>query len=322
MPGNIPAHISNSANPGTAYVPPRAITIDVEAYYQIEAARSTVSRDQWQHMPDRVEHNMDRLLACFEQYHVKATLFFLGDIAQRHPQLVRRCARAGHEIASHGDSHERLHRLTPRALLNELHDSKQLLEDITGQQVLGFRAPTWSLTRKTAWAVNVLIEAGYQYDASIYPVRHPQYGVPDAPLGPYWLSGDSHNPLLELPPLVWRVLGRHIPVAGGGYFRMLPLAFMRAGLKQAAQQQRPAILYFHPWEFDPQMPRLPLPPLGRVRTYAGLRHAMHRLKAIVQTYPTWQTLAAQLPCFVQMADQCPPFTLGSQVHATSVRKAA
>lgn len=306
----LPMHPHSRANlPPHASAPSRAITIDVEAYYQIEAARSTVSRDDWANLPDRVERNMDQLLACFEQHHVKATLFFLGHVAERHPALVQRCAEAGHEIASHGYNHDRLHRLSPAALLMELRDSKSMLEDIIGQPVLGFRAPTWSLTRRTAWAVEVLLEAGYRYDASVYPVRHPQYGVPDAPLGPYWLSSDSHNRLLELPPLVWRVCGRNLPAGGGGYFRMLPLSLMQAGLAQAAKQQRPAILYFHPWEFDPDMPRLPLPLISRIRTYTGLNRAAARLKRILQTYPTWNTLAQQLPCFEHMADQSEPFTL-------------
>ena len=151
-------------------------------------------------------------------------------------------------------------------------EGKHCLEDQTGRAVLGYRAPTWSVTRQTSWAVEVLANAGFAYDASVFPVRHPSYGVPEAPDRPYYLRGEETGArMLEVPPLTWRVAGKHLAVAGGGYFRLLPLGLMKRGLRQAAAEQRPAILYFHPWEFDPDMPRLPLSLAGRLRDVYGIK---------------------------------------------------
>lgn len=288
----------------------RCVTVDVEEYFHIEAARGVVDADARGRHPRRAGAAMDRLLGLFDAHGVRATLFFLADVARGDPALVKRCRDAGHEVASHGAGHERLHRLTPVAFAQTLHDSRRRLEDLTGEAVLGYRAPTWSLTRETAWAVDVLAEAGFAYDASVFPVRHPQYGVPGAPATPFHVRGTPGGAaMLEVPPLVYEVKGRHVACAGGGWFRLLPAGLMRRGLVQARRRGRPAVLYFHPWEFDPETPRLPMGWVGRVRTYTGLRSSLGKLDAVLGGFGPWVRLRDRLPAFEAMAAQRPPFVL-------------
>ena len=294
-------------------LPLRCLTIDVEDYYHIEAARGAVGCDQWDSMPARIEQSTDVLLQLFDKCARKGTFFVLGDVSRRFPQLARRIADAGHEIASHGSGHERLHRLDAESLLADLKEGKQRLEDQTGQAVIGYCAPTFSITTSTSWAVDVLVEAGFTYDTSVFPVVHPSYGVQKAPARPYHLQGRPGGAeILEIPPLTWRVLGRNIAVAGGGYFRLLPLWFMNRGLEQAASQGRPAVLYFHPWEFDPAMPRLPLSPTGRIRTYTGLKSAAGRLERIMRQPAQWSTIADALHTLRIQADATERFCLSGQ----------
>lgn len=294
----------------------RCLSIDVEEYFHIEAAHSIISRQDWERWPSRAELNIELLLTLLHRHGRPATFFILGDVARRLPTLARRIAQAGHEIASHGTNHDRLHRLNPDTFRRDLSDSKKLLEDQVGQALIGYRAPTFSVVPQTAWAIDVLLELGFRYDASIFPVRHPWYGVPTAPLTPFRVAARAGGPtLLEVPPLVWRVWGRQIAVAGGGYFRLLPLTFMKRGLEQAACETRPAILYFHPWEFDPDMPRMPLSRLGIIRTYTGLKSAAARLESIMRQPATWTTIAQSLPAFEAMASRTPPFALAEAAPA-------
>lgn len=312
--------------PGSSGCPPaspiRCISIDVEEYFQIEAAHHAVGQQRWDDWPSRVQRNMDLLLDLFDRTACHATFFFLGSIAKRHPDLARRCADLGHEVASHGSMHDRLHRLTPESMLQDIRDSKRILEDQTGKPVLGYRAPTWSITRQTSWAVDVLAEASFVYDASVFPVHHPNYGIPDAPTRPYYIqSSSSGTQLLELPPLTWHIAGKNLAVAGGGYFRLLPLSLMKRGLRQAAAEQRPAILYFHPWEFDPEMPRLPLSTTGKLRTYTGLKSAANKLEKIIREFDSantsgdWRPIANHLDHFKELARNTSVFTLQSQAAA-------
>lgn len=297
--------------------PIRCVTIDVEEYFHIEAAHGFIARRDWDSLPSRVECNVELLLDLFARHDVRATFFFLGWIGQRHPHLVRRCADAGHEIASHGSHHDRLHRLTPATFREDALDSKRLLEDLAGAPVLGYRAPTWSITRDTAWALDALAHCGFTYDASIFPVFHPWYGVPDAPTRPFLAQSQPDGAkLLEVPPLIWRTMNRNLAVAGGGYFRLLPLSLMRAGLRQAAHEARPAVLYFHPWEFDPDTPPMPLPLTGRVRTYTGLRTAADRFDRVLREFQGWTTIAGALGALHAIAADHPPFSL-HPVAATS-----
>ncbi len=285
----------------------------MEEYFQIEAAYGLIGRERWGDWPSRVRRNMDLLLELFDRTGCRATFFFLGSVAEQHPDLARRCVDLGHEVASHGSMHDRLHRMTPETLRQDVTGSKRLLEDQTGKAVRGYRSPSWSLTRETAWGVEVLAEAGFEYDASVYPVRHPSYGVPDAPDRPYYLqSVEGGARILEIPPLTLRVMNRNLPVAGGGYFRVLPKSLMMRGLSQAAAHGRPGVLYFHPWEFDPDMPRMPLNMRGRLRTYTGLKSAEVRLEKVLRSFGGWATIGGQMNRFEDLAKKTGVFTLRRQ----------
>lgn len=289
------------------------MTVDVEEIFHTEAAREVITRADWSEMPRRVEAGMDTLLSLFDDFAIRATLFVLGDIADHHPGLIRRWSSAGHEIACHGQYHDRLHTLDAASFRRDLAHAKHTLEDLTGQAVTGYRAPTWSVTHRTDWAVDVLRETGFVYDASIFPVRHPQYGEPDMPTEPYWLSSPA-GPLLEIPPLVAQWFGRNIPAAGGGYFRQMPLSIMQRALSQARRQHRPAVLYFHPWEFDPQSLILPLGPIARWRTYRGLSASRRRLETLLLRESgadvPWCTIQDALPALRRIANNRPIQRLG------------
>lgn len=277
------------------------LTIDVEEYFHIEAAHSQVPKSQWDTMPSRVANSVQLLLELMEQHNCRATFFILGDVAKRCPNVSKSIAKAGHEIASHGTNHDRLHRLNAVSFAQDLAESKKILEDQTGKAVIGYRAPTFSIVPKTAWAIDVLLEADFEYDASIFPVTHPAYGVPNAPITPFYVQSPKGKKLLEIPPLVWKLPLRNIAVAGGGYFRLLPLWFMKRGLKQAMAKHRPAVLYFHPWEFDPDIPRLPLSRIGKLRTYTGLKTAEAKLNHILeQPNMAWDSIQSYLPLFKKM----------------------
>lgn len=290
-------------------LPLRCVSMDVEEYFHIEAAYTTIGPSRWKDWPSRIQASMDLLLEMFSRQNRKGTFFILGDVARSHPRLAAQVAAAGHEIASHGTMHDRLHRLNPQTFREDLLTSKKLLEDQTGQRVIGYRAPTFSVVPQTAWAIDVLLDAGFEYDASIFPVRHPSYGVPDAPDEPFMVQGPSGRSLLELPPLTWKLGKKKLAVAGGGYFRLLPLELMRRGLRQAAKDHRPAILYFHPWEFDPGLPRMPLPLLNKVRTYTGLKSAARKLEHILAQPARWVRLCDEIPRFKAAALQANPYKL-------------
>lgn len=265
--------------------PANVLSFDVEEHYRIEAAAG------WDCPPElkaeyagRMEATTRKLLDLLASAGVTATFYVVGEIGRTHPGLVKAIADAGHEVGSHSHVHSRIHRMTPESFRDDLRRSKDALEQASGQAVLGFRAPTFSVMRETAWAIDVLAECGFEYDSSVFPVRHDRYGVPDAPRGPFVVVGRERE-LLELPPATYRLAGFNLPVAGGGYFRLFPLGFMKAGLRQAAES-RPGVgmLYFHPWEFDPDQPRLPLGRLARWRTYVGVTRTTGRLTRLLQEF--------------------------------------
>ncbi len=259
-------------------------SFDVEEHYRIEAATSlTCSHELKQEYARRMEHTTRELLDHLANAEAKATFYIVGEIARTHPGLVRDIHAAGHEVGSHSWDHRRVHHFTPETFRDDLLRSKHALEDVTGSPVFGFRAPTFSVMRQTGWAIDVLADCGFEYDSSIFPVRHDRYGIPDAPRGPFWAVGSSRE-ILELPPLTYQVGKFNLPVAGGGYFRLFPLGVMRAGMRQNAKSPPPAVamLYFHPWEFDPDQPRLPLRPLARWRTYVGMHRTTARLQSLLR----------------------------------------
>jgi polysaccharide deacetylase family protein (PEP-CTERM system associated) len=258
----------------------------VEEHFRIEAAVGLPIDPAFEgHCRDRLGPSTHWLLDQLAAAGVRATFFVVGQIARHDPGLVRAIARAGHEVASHSWDHQRLHRLDPASFRQDVRRSKDALEQVTGQSVLGYRAPTFSVVRQTAWALDVLAEEGMLYDSSVYPVRHDRYGVPDAPRSPFLARGRRHA-LLEIPPVSLRVLGVNTPMGGGGYFRLFPLFLTRWAVRQTLAATSPpvAMLYFHPWEFDVEQRRLPLRRLARFRTYVGIGQTRERLTALLGRY--------------------------------------
>jgi polysaccharide deacetylase family protein (PEP-CTERM system associated) len=258
------------------------LSFDVEEHYRIEAAAHhdcpPAMRDRY---AARMENSTRRLLDLLDEYGAKATFFIVGQIAASHPKLVRDIHEAGHEIGCHSWDHQRLHRLTPASFALDLLRSKRALEQAAGAPVRGYRAPTFSIVRETAWAIDVLAECGFTYDSSIFPVKHDRYGIPDAPRTPFRAVG-QRNSILELPPVTLRCWRYNLPVAGGGYFRLFPLSFLEAGVRQTQRlQPSAAMLYFHPWEFDAGQPQLPLARLSRWRTYVGTHRSTSRLRRLL-----------------------------------------
>ncbi len=262
------------------------LTFDVEEYFQVEAARrSGIAPESWGEFDSRLDVGLDAICDVLATADTKATFFVLGEVARRRGDWVKRLAEAGHEIASHGMTHTMLTQLSPEAAAAELRESKALLEDLSGQTVLGFRAPTFSVNHSNAWAIDALAEAGYVYDSSIFPVRHDRYGVPDAPREAFRCAGPNGGGVLEIPPLTKRSFGATVPMGGGGYFRLVPLWWFASAVRAADRAGQPAMLYFHPWEFDPAQPELAgLTGLRRWRHRVGLAKNKAKLAKLLRRY--------------------------------------
>lgn len=261
-----------------------AMTIDVEDYFQVSAFEPHIPRERWPWLPCRVEANIERILALLDAENVKATFFTLGWIAERYPAMVRRIVDNGHELASHGYAHRRASEQSAKSFREDVSHSKALLEDIGGQTVLGYRAPSFSIGVRNLWALDVLHEAGYRYSSSIYPISHDHYGMPDAPRFAYYPRG--REGLLELPITTVRLLKKNLPSGGGGYFRLFPYAVSRWLLKRVNTEDRqPGIFYFHPWEIDPGQPRqADVGIKTRFRHYVNLHRTEARLKALTRDF--------------------------------------
>ena len=232
-----------------------AMTVDVEDYFQVQAFADCIDRKDWDAFPRRVDLNTNRILDQFDVAGVKATFFTLGWVAQRFPDLIRRIVQDGHELASHGWDHTRVDSQDPEAFRQDIRRSRALLEDTGGVRVTGYRAATFSMGAGTMWAFPVLRQEGYLYSSSINPIAHDLYGMPDAPRVPFRPQADG---VMEIPMTTVRLGGRNWPCSGGGYFRLLPTALYRSGLRWVNQRERqPGIFYFHPWEVDPDQPRIP-----------------------------------------------------------------
>lgn len=258
-------------------------TVDVEEYFQVNAFEGVVSRDKWLSFPSRIEAAVDRVLALMDRHDVRGTFFTLGWIAQHHPRVVDRIASCGHEVASHGWWHRKLSVLTPESFREEVRSSKAALEAITGVPVVGFRAPSFSIVPGREWAFDVLIEEGYEYDSSLFPVNRSDYGYPTAPPIAHMIQRPS-GVLCEFPmaTTVWN--GVRIPAAGGGYFRHFPYNIIRRAFREHSDSGMPAVFYIHPWEVDPEQPRLPVSLLTRVRHYTGLRNTEERLGRLLREF--------------------------------------
>jgi polysaccharide deacetylase family protein (PEP-CTERM system associated) len=259
-----------------------ALTIDVEDYFQVSAFDGHVDRGAWEKMPSRIERNVEQLLQLLDDRRARATFFTLGWIAERHPSLVRRIVGQGHELASHGYSHRRASELDHTAFSHDIRHAKKLLEDIAGLEVIGYRAPSFSIGKGNLWAFDCIAAAGYRYSSSVYPVQHDHYGMPDAPRFPYRVRGG----LLEIPVTTTRLFGRNLPAGGGGYFRLAPYNVSRWAIARVnRQEQRPAIFYFHPWEIDPEQPRMKgVSVKTRFRHYLNLHRTRARLTRLLTDF--------------------------------------
>lgn len=273
-----------------------ALSVDVEDWFQVLNMAHRIDRASWERQPLRCGDSTRRLLELFARRGAKATFFFLGWIAERLPDLVREVHAAGHEIGSHGYDHRLLSELGREGFAADIARTSAILEAITGERPRAFRACTWSVGRRTPWAIDALLAAGFEVDSSIQPVRHPDYGVPGAPTSPYRLLGTAGE-LLELPPLTWEVLGRRVPVGGGGYLRLFPLALLRAGLRQQERREVPGCIYLHPWEVDPDQPRQSLGLLRGFRHYVNLGRTLDKLDRLLadRAFTTVSAALAQRP---------------------------
>jgi polysaccharide deacetylase family protein (PEP-CTERM system associated) len=263
-----------------------AMTVDVEDYYHVAAFAKVISPAEWDNWPSRVEANTNKLLQLFDDSNIKITFFILGWVAERYPELVKSIRKQGHEIASHGYSHQLIYTQTPDVFRSETIKSKQILEDLGQAPVIGYRAASYSITRKSLWALDTLAELGFTWDSSIFPTRHDNYGIPGSPEEPYRIITKNGAVLTEFPLTTAKVLGQSIPAAGGGYFRQYPYLLSRWLFERASlNQSKPQIFYLHPWEIDPDQPRVPNASwFSNFRHYTNLKRCLPRLEQMIKDF--------------------------------------
>ena len=263
--------------------PCNALTIDVEDYFQVSAFAPHIPRSDWAIRECRVERNVDCILAMLDRHGTKGTFFTLGWLAERYPAVVRRIVDSGHELASHGYGHERASDQTPESFFADINLAKLILEDLSGHEVKGYRAPSFSIGEKNLWAFECLERAGYRYSSSIYPIRHDHYGMPNAPRHAHAIGG-----LVESPCTTLRFLNRNWPASGGGYFRLMPYSLSRWMIERINRvDQLPAVFYFHPWEVDTGQPRIPgISAKTRFRHYVNIHRMEQRLNRLLADF-TW-----------------------------------
>ena len=259
--------------------PLNAFTIDFEDWYQ----GLEIPHTDWEGYEDRIPDSGRRLLRVMAESGTRGTFFILGTLAERHPDLVREVADAGHEIATHGWSHTLVYKMTPETFRDELERSIRILEAVSGQTIVGHRAPFFSITKQSLWALPILAELGIRYDSSIFPVLNYRYGIEDAPRWPYELPSNG-RPMTEFPITTWRVLGRNVPVAGGAYFRIYPYAFTKLALGAINRGGHPFTFYLHPWEIDAAHPRIPLPRRIALTHYVNLGATERRLRRLLRDF--------------------------------------
>lgn len=299
--------------------PTAYFSFDIEEHHRIEAAVGLeFSENTKTAYAQRMVRCTKWILAALAEFQAKATFFVVGEIAESYPHLIRLIVKNGHELASHSHQHFRVHRFTPQEFKDDLLRSKHALEDAGGVEVVGFRAPTFSVVSQTAWAIDVLQECGFQYDSSIFPVKHDRYGVPDAPRHPFLVHGKSAK-MLELPPVTLKVGNYNLPAAGGGYFRLFPPAIMRSAIRQSLKDPHGLpVLYFHPWEFDLDQPKLPLKTLSRFRTYVGISRSRSRLRQLLKEFHGARMIDAARTILENPAHQAqlPEYILGATPGAS------
>lgn len=262
-----------------------AMTVDVEDYFHVSAFAKRIRPEDWDTFESRVERNTQRILDLFDAAGTTSTFFVLGWVAERHPQLVKEIARRGHEVACHGYSHRLVYEQAPEVFREETARAKAVLENLVQAPVLGYRAASYSIVQRSIWALDILIEQGFAYDSSIFPVRHDRYGMPDAGREPHvWRTANSGT-IVEFPLTTKEILNYRLPVSGGGYFRIFPYAVTDWALSSINRhERRPFIFYLHPWEVDPGQPRIEASWLSRFRHYHNLHQCEHRLQQLIGDY--------------------------------------
>lgn len=258
-----------------------ALSFDLEDWFHNTHLEKYLNRSLWKTYPPRAEENTEKILSLLRSKGVYATFFVLGQVAERHPDLIRKISEQGHEIATHGWSHTRAYQQTPQEFESELKQSIKLLESITGEKVLGHRAACFSITANTQWVIDVLMRNDLAYDSSIFPIMHDKYGMVSAPRFPYVLRQQEGKKLIEFPPSTCQFFGMNIPVAGGGYFRLYPYQLTRMFISNLNRQGKPAIVYLHPPEFDTHQPELGIDPLNKFRIYIGVKGNFKKLKKLL-----------------------------------------
>lgn len=266
-----------------ATAPQHLFSVDVEEYFQVSAFENAIDPVSWDHLPSRVERSIDQLLELLDRHHYVGTFFTVGWLTRSHGAMIRRIAEAGHEIGSHSYWHRRVTSQDSDEFREEVRSSRAALEDATGRAIHGFRAPSFSIRPGGEWAFDVLLEEGYRYDSSLFPIRRPDYGYPGAPARPHLIQRPAGT-LLEVPMATTRFAGIRLPAAGGGYLRQLPLRLIRRAFREHGAAQIPGMFYIHPWEIDPDQPRLPVSWLTRVRHYRGLHRTLPRLEQLCREF--------------------------------------
>lgn len=260
------------------------LSVDVEDYFHVAALSATIKVEDWSKISPRVVDNTRRLLDLFDLHNVKATHFVLGWVAERFPELVREIDSRGHEVASHGYSHQLVYEQTPDVFHEETRKSKTILEDILGKPVIGYRAASYSITKNSLWALDILSELGFKYDSSIFPIRHDRYGIPDAEPLPHKLTTPGGNEIVEFPLTTSSLFGLRMPAAGGGYFRLYPYAMSKFLLRRVQKMRKPIVFYLHPWEIDYTQPRVKASLLSTFRHYNNLDKCEQRLERLLRDF--------------------------------------
>jgi polysaccharide deacetylase family protein (PEP-CTERM system associated) len=261
-----------------------ALTIDIEDYYMVSAFVDVVKFEDWHRYESHIEKNTYRILDLLDEHRVKATFFVLGWVAEHYPEIVRDIYSSGHEVACHGYNHRLIYDLTPEEFREDIRRAKDILEDITGMPIMGYRAASYSVVKKTLWALDILIEEGFLYDSSIFPIHHDRYGFPEAERFPHIIKR-RNGTLYEFPLSTYRIFRQNIPVAGGGYFRLLPLWITKTAIKRINEhEKKPVIFYLHPWEIDTYQPRLNGRWLSQIRHYINLKSTMPKLKTLLSEF--------------------------------------
>jgi polysaccharide deacetylase family protein (PEP-CTERM system associated) len=278
-------------------------TVDVEEYFQVKALESAVRRDDWKSHPRRLEQSIELLLEALERHNTRGTFFILGWVAEHQPGVVRSIAAAGHEIASHGFWHERVTALNRDTFRDDVRASKHALEDLISSEVVGYRAPSFSIIPGFEWAFDVLLEEGFKYDSSLFPIRRRGYGYPNAKRTPHVITRPGGR-LAEFPLATTNILGYPVPAAGGGYLRQFPLGVIRRAFREATRRGECATFYIHPWEIDPDQPRLAVSAFNRVRHYRGLADALERIERLLSEF-RFSDIASHLPTLELQSSQLP-----------------